>query len=100
MKLLTKALLTRFQKVGSQEQTKDPIIIVKFFSPSGSATWFATEFNPNDGCFFGYVTGLGYDEWGYFSLHELSTTKCPPFGLHIERDLHFSEKRFSQIKKS
>ncbi|CAM1364391.1 DUF2958 domain-containing protein [Tenacibaculum xiamenense] len=99
MKLLTKALLNRFQKVGSQAESDDPIIIAKFFNPSGSGTWYATEFNPNDACFFGYVTGLGYDEWGYFSLHELSAVKCPPFGLPIERDLYFEEERFSEVIK-
>jgi len=38
MKLLTKALEKRFAEVGSQEEVKDPIIIAKFFDPTGSAT--------------------------------------------------------------
>ena len=33
MKLLTKELLKRFEKVGRQEDAKDPIVIAKFFNP-------------------------------------------------------------------
>lgn len=98
MQLLTKALQDRFQKVGSQERAKDPIIIAKFFNPCGRGKWYATEYNPDEKCFFGYVTGLDYDEWGYFSLEEMEAVKLP-FGLGIERDLHFGEKRFSEVIK-
>ena len=97
MKLLTKALLKRFSQVGTQSEDSNPIVLCKFFNPCGAGTWYATEFNPDDGCFFGYVTGLGYDEWGYFSLYELTSVKCPPFGLPIERDLHFNEQRFKSL---
>jgi len=43
--------------------------------------------------FFGYVvSGLGEDcdEFGYFRLMELVEQSFPPFGLPIERDIHFS----------
>jgi len=42
--------------------------------------------------FFGFVvSGLGpdCDEWGYFSLRELMSVRFPPFGLPLERDLHW-----------
>ena len=38
MKLMTKELEAHFKKVGSQEAVDDPIVLVKFFDPSGSAT--------------------------------------------------------------
>lgn len=102
MKLLTKELEKRFAQVGRQETVKDPLIIAKFFGPTGSATWFATEYDPTDKIFFGYVTlfGLGSpeDEWGSFSLDELQS-HVGKFGLGIERDLHFGEKRSSEIIK-
>jgi hypothetical protein len=49
--------------------------------------------------FFGYVSIHGdfCDEWGYFSLSELRSVKCPPFGLGIERDLYFDPKPISKI---
>ena len=101
--LLTNELINRFAAVGSQENESDPLIIAKFFDPTGSATWFATEYNPAERVFFGYVTlfGLGSmeDEWGNFSLDELESVKGK-MGLRIERDRHFSEKRSSEVIKN
>jgi hypothetical protein len=48
--------------------------------------------------FFYYVTGFGYDEWGYSSLLEMQAYKSP-LGIGIERDTSFEEKRFSEIIK-
>lgn len=100
MKLLTKEITDRFAKVGRQEDVKDPIVIAKFFDPTGSATWFATEYDPAEKMFFGYATlfGLGSpeDEFGYFSLEELESVRGR-FGLGIERDRGFTEKPISEI---
>lgn len=98
MKLLTKQIIKRFQKIGSQEEAKDPIVVAKFFNPTGGQTWYATEYNPTDRIFFGYVSLFGdhCDEWGDFSLDELESVRLP-FGLSIERDLHCGEKPISQF---
>ena len=98
MKLMTKILLKRFSKVGSQENIKDPLIIAKYFNPTGAGTWYATEYDPKTRTFFGYVSIFGdwNDEWGYFSLDELESFKGS-FGLGIERDLYFGEKRASRL---
>jgi len=98
MKLMTKELEARFKEVGSQEDNEDPIIIAKYFNPSGAGTWYATEYNPEERIFFGYVSIFGdlNDEWGYFSFDELESFKGQ-FGLGIERDLYFGEKRASEI---
>jgi len=100
MKLLTKEILKRFTKVGSQENVKDPIVIVKFFNPQGAGTWLATEYDPVDKIFFGYVSIFGNhcDEWGSFSLKELEDFKGR-FGLGIERDLYFKEVKSSEVIK-
>ena len=97
---MTKALEKRFAKVGRQEKVEDPIIIAKFFNPTGGGTWFASEYNPKDKIFFGYASIFGdhCDEWGYFSLEELEDYKGR-FGLGIERDLHFTETKSSEIIK-
>lgn len=97
MKLLTKKLIQDFEKVGEQRNTKDPTVIAKFFNPCGSSTWYATAYYPNENICFGYVTGLQYDEWGYFSIDELESLRVPPFGLSIERDVHFEQQPFSQL---
>lgn len=101
MKLITKELEARFKAVGSQEEVKDPIAICKFFNPTGRGNWFATEYDPTEKIFFGYVSLFGdhNDEWGSFSLEELESLKLP-FGLGIERDINFQEKPMSEIIKS
>ncbi len=96
---MTKELEKRFAKVGRQEDVKDPLVIAKFFNPCGAGTWYATEYDPTDRVFFGYVSILGdwNDEWGSFSLDELEDVKSPPFGLGIERDLYFQECPISAV---
>ena len=98
MRLMTKQLEKRFLQVGNQSELEDPVVIAKFFNPCGAGTWYATEYDPNDKVFFGYVSIFGdwNDEWGYFSLEELESFQGP-FGIGIERDLFFDEKPFSQI---
>jgi hypothetical protein len=101
MKLMTKELEKRFAEVGSQEQVEDPLMIARFFNPTGAGTWYATEYDPKHRIFFGYVSIFGdwNDEWGHFSLHELESFRGR-FGLGIERDLHFDEQRASQVINS
>jgi len=101
MKLLTKKLLKRFEEVGRQESVKDPLVIAKFFNPTGAGTWYATEYYPETREFFGYVSIFGdyNDEFGYFSLDELENYKGQ-FGLGIERDLHFGEHKLSEVTKT
>lgn len=101
MKLLTKELLERFAKLGKQEDSADPIVVAKFFNPTGAGIWYATEYDPQSRAFFGFVSIFGdwNDEWGSFSLDELQgyTGKM---GLGIERDLYFDEKRISEVVPS
>uniref|UniRef100_A0A6M3LJ11 DUF2958 domain-containing protein n=1 Tax=viral metagenome TaxID=1070528 RepID=A0A6M3LJ11_9ZZZZ len=98
MKLLTKKIEERFKKIGSQENDKDPIVIAKFFNPVGAGYWYATEYDPVDKIFYGYVSLSGdhCDEWGSFSLEELESI-IGFGGLGIERDLHCGEKRISEF---
>lgn len=98
MKLLTNTLRQRFQEIGRQDNTTDPIVIMELFNPCGAGTWYITEFYPEEECFYAYVTGLGYDEWGYTSLKEMKALKLP-FGLSIERDICFQEQQFSTIQE-
>lgn len=98
MKLLTKEVIASLPPLYSQEKVKDPVVPVKFFSPLGSWTWYAYEGQPegDDFIFFGYVVGHE-NELGYFSLKELESVG--PFGLGIERDLHWRPKKLSEVKK-
>src|ERR1035438_10302025 len=89
MKLMTKELEIKFPAIYTNEEKdpKDVLIIAKFFCPWGNWTWYATEYDPETGRFFGFVRG-DFDELGYFSLQELESVRGP-FGLGIERDLFF-----------
>lgn len=99
MKLLTKELEKRFKAVGRQEGNENPIVVAKFFNPTGASTWYATEYNPDDKLFYGYAVLFSDDdpcnEWGYFSLEELESIKGM-FGLGIEQDQYTGEKKISE----
>ncbi len=98
MKLLTKAIIKRFEKLGRQESKgMDATIVVKFFNPCGSWTWYATEYDPETRTFFGLVDGFDM-ELGSFSLDELESVKGP-LGLGIERDRWFNEKPLKHFLK-
>ena len=98
MRLMTKTLEKRFAKIGSQENSNDPIIIAHYFNPTGAGDWWATEYYPEDRRIFGYASIFNdwCDEWGYTSLDELEAYKGP-WGLGIERDLYWTEKRASEV---
>ena len=83
---------------------------VKFFTPSSSWTWYASEGSPvdEDGyydtdkekvdfLFFGLVSGLEV-ELGYLSLSELEELRGP-LGLPVERDLYFKPKTLEELQE-
>ena len=106
MKLLTKELKEKIPALYSQEHEKDPMVICKFFDPTGSWSWFVIEGEEKeydygmDFLFFGYVVGFD-SELGYFTLNQLETAKQGMKGLQslpIERDLYFMPRRLSEVK--
>ena len=95
MELLTKEIREAFKKTGSQDgKGEEAICIAKFFDPTGSWTWYATEFDGDD-TFFGLVDGFEL-EWGDFSLSELRSVKGR-FGLGIERDRYFGMPKLKDV---
>jgi Protein of unknown function (DUF2958) len=112
--LLPELLKERMPALYSQEHERNPLVVVKYFDPVGSWTWYATEGSPvdEDGymdttkekvdfLFFGLVVGHE-PELGYFFLNELKTAKEGLRGIRalpIERDIHFRSQRLSEIKR-
>ena len=98
MELLTKEIRDAFKKIGSQEgkPPEEQVCVVKFFDPTGSWTWYATEFDGED-TFFGLVDGFEL-EWGTFSLSELRSIKGR-FGLGIERDRYIGMPKLKDVPR-
>ena len=64
----------------------------KWFNPCGAGTWLLSELDPEypDECGFGLADlGFGTPELGSIGLLELTEYRGP-FGLGIERDIHFT----------
>ena len=97
MKLLTKELVGKLPPLrGQDDQGDNAIAYAKFFDPTGSWTWYATEYDPAERMFFGLVRGFE-DELGYFSLDELESIRGA-WGLGIERDIYFTPTTLNDIK--
>jgi Protein of unknown function (DUF2958) len=95
MELLTQELRQQLPPLYSQEHVADPMVICKFFHPLSNMTWYAIEFDGED-IFFGWVHS-DFPELGYFSLNEMQGVEV--MGLGIERDLHFTAQRLSEVKE-
>lgn len=78
-----------------EEHGMEAIAPVKFFTPDGNWTWYASEYDGED-LFFGLVSGLEV-ELGYFSLAELESVRGV-FGLPIERDRYHTPQTLRQLK--
>jgi hypothetical protein len=101
MKMMTKAIIAALPKLYAQEKVADPIVYLKFFNPCGAATWYITEGTQegDDWRFFGLCDLYGDGgELGNVMLSELESIRTKPFGLKIERDLHWTPCPLSQIK--
>lgn len=97
MMLLTKDILKQLPQLYSQENEPDPMVIVKFFYPDFSWTWYAIEFDGKD-TFYGLVDG-DEEELGYFNLSELMSNRGK-LGLPVERDRFFTPRRLSEVRKA
>ncbi len=99
MKLLTKELEKKLiRQAKKNEFISDPsedYAHVKFFDPTGSWTWYASEYDPDTRIFYGLVDGHE-KEFGYFSFDELLQLRLP-MGLKIERDLYFESTLLSEL---
>lgn len=108
MMLLTKALKDKLIENSNvnralNAKNKDTIDfkpVIKFFMPSGGATWLFTEYDPDNNELFGLCDlGMGEPELGYVSFEEISRVKGS-FGLGVERDMSFvANKTLSEYAK-
>lgn len=99
MQLLTDELRAQLPALYAQNGATDMTINAKFFTPDSSWTWYVAEGQQEDDdfIFFGYVNGHDL-EAGYFSLKDLESVRGP-WGLPIERDLHFEPGPWTEVKR-
>ena len=99
MKLLTQAIIRKLPKIYATESIplEEKPIICKFFNPIGSGNWYVIEGEEkeDDFIFFGLVD-LHEQEFGYFSLRELESTRLP-LGMKIARDINFENYKVKDI---
>src|SRR5688572_18431113 len=103
MSLIDKQWMNRIPR--QPDDLEDPMLVGRFFSPVGSATWYVvsgfkdekklSRYEKDFIC-YGYVTLDGDTwEWGSFSIRELEAIRLMG-GLRIERDEWFEPRRFSE----
>ena len=93
---LPEGIIKKIPKLYSQEDVKDPTVVTKFFTPWSNWTWYVIEYDGEDR-FYGLVDGFE-KEFGYFTRTELESA-TGPMGLKIERDINWSPKPISEVKK-
>lgn len=100
MKLLTKPILRATPALyANEELPADQVPIrAKFFTPWGSWTWYMTEYDPETGRAFGFVTShmCPEGELGYFMIPELAELRGS-WGLTIERDMYFEGRTLADV---
>lgn len=92
MKIITKAIEKAFEKQGytGNKSAKDIKIVLKLFNPCGAGTWYIYEKLDDDTYMcFANLNDPEMAECGTVSMSELMSLKFRPFGLGIERDMHF-----------
>jgi hypothetical protein len=99
-KLLTKEILNKVPTLYANDgkDPKEVPVIAKFFTPWSNFTWYMTEYDPESGDAFGYVKS-DFPEMGYFNMKELDSIEGP-FGLYIERDIHFKNKTLADVMEN
>lgn len=97
-KLLTKELEAKIPMLYSTDNDGlEPMAYVRLFLPYMGWEWYILEFDGVD-TLFGYVFG-DFNEYGYFSLNELSNAVAHKIVPAVERDLSWEPIPLSNILK-
>jgi len=97
-KFITMEILNKAEKIGKQEEVKNPQILVKYFSPS--MTFYITEIetsNPQQAFWYVVDENSWKGELWYINLLELSQSKNWIW-MPIERDMYFIKNTINDIK--
>jgi hypothetical protein len=111
-KLILKPIAKALAKADTNDgSTPDPIIL-KLFTPWGGCTWFIVSGTPLDAINGEATTVENAKDWHLFGFCDLGDARCAelgyvllselqsirgPFGLKIERDIHFDDQSLRKI---
>jgi len=100
MKLMTQKVIKSLPALYSQEDVKDPICKLKFFTPDSSWTWYIIEGQKQedgDWVFLSKVVShlCPEGELGYVTLAQLKEVRGS-FGMPIERDMYWDDTPLSE----
>jgi len=97
MLLLDDDLRARLPPLHAQEAESEPWIYAKFTAPGTRWDWYVMEGEAQgeDFLFFGFITGQQKD-FKCFLLSELESVRTA-VGSSVERDLHFTEGRLTDV---
>jgi Protein of unknown function (DUF2958) len=72
-------LKTRLPPLLSQEAEDDPTVFARLFLPGTDRNWYVLEGQAenDDFVFFGFVTGLGRDDFAHFYESEVEQVRGP-----------------------
>ncbi len=97
-KLISKKLLETLPALYETEELKDPLCLIKLFTPDANSTWYIIEISKEDKDYcYGYVVGMS-SELGYFDLSEIEAVKGH-LGLSVEQDKFFEPTPLSKVKE-
>lgn len=98
---LSSKILSKFERVGVQDDVADPIFIARFYVPGTDVEWFMAEYYPDENMFFGYASIFKNcdDEWAHISTSELEGVELYYHGdkFKVELDKSFKEKPASEV---
>ena len=92
---MTKEIKEQATKQYDKGSDMEQMVVAKYFDAMGDWKWFLMNMDKDEDYCWGIVEGNEV-EMGSFSMRELEGIKRP-FGLGIERDLHFKPMRAKDV---
>ena len=93
--LMPDSIVETIPRLNATDGDPDRTMLLKWFTPDSSWSWYVIEYDPAERLCFGLVDGLG-QELTYFSLDQIEHLRGP-HGLPVERDPDFSPTPLSDL---
>ncbi len=82
--------------LNKQRNHPDPVLCAKLYWPVGKARWYIAGYSPKTMLAYGFVVGVGKDEWGYFSVASLLETRIGGI-MPVKLDENFGPVHASKL---